>query len=51
MQQRIGSGDGAEFVDPEPKPGAVGKVAFLLPEVARGVLVELNEPDRAAEGR
>lgn len=32
---------GAEFVDPEPRPGAVGQVAFMLPEVGRGVLVEL----------
>jgi methylmalonyl-CoA epimerase len=38
---------GAEFVDPEPKPGAVGMVAFMLPETARGVLVEINEPFRA----
>jgi methylmalonyl-CoA/ethylmalonyl-CoA epimerase len=38
---------GAEFVDPEPKPGVVGMVAFMLPETARGVLVEINEPFRA----
>ncbi len=42
------SARGAEFVDPEPKRGAVGRVAFILPEVGRGVLVELNEPDGGA---
>jgi methylmalonyl-CoA epimerase len=35
---------GAEFVEPEPRPGADGEVAFLLPDVGRGLLVELNEP-------
>jgi methylmalonyl-CoA epimerase len=45
------SARGAEFVDPEPRPGAVGKVAFILPEVGRGVLVELNEPERPQRGR
>jgi methylmalonyl-CoA/ethylmalonyl-CoA epimerase len=40
------SARGAEFVDPEPRPGAVGRVAFILPEVGRGVLVELNQPDQ-----
>jgi methylmalonyl-CoA epimerase len=35
---------GAEFVDPEPQPGAVGEVAFILPDIGRGLLVELNEP-------
>ena len=40
------SARGAEFVDPEPKRGAVGRVAFILPDVARGVLVELNQPDK-----
>jgi len=39
------SARGAEFVDPEPRLGAVGQVAFILPEVGRGVLVELNQPD------
>jgi methylmalonyl-CoA epimerase len=38
---------GAEFVDPDPQPGAVGQVAFILPDVARGVLVEINQPDSA----
>lgn len=42
---------GAEFVDPEPKPGAVGRVAFILPDVARGVLVELNEPEHSGRDR
>ena len=41
---------GAEFVDPDPKPGAVGMVAFMLPETARGVLVEINEPFRPEAG-
>jgi methylmalonyl-CoA epimerase len=45
------SARGAEFVDPEPKPGAVGQVAFILPDVARGVLVELNEPAPPRGGR
>jgi methylmalonyl-CoA epimerase len=36
---------GAEFVEPEPRAGAVGQVAFMLPEVGRGVLVELIQPD------
>src|ERR671931_190508 len=44
------SARGAEFVDPEPRPGAVGQVAFILPEVARGVLVELNQPDPSGPG-
>ena len=35
------SSRGAEFVDLEPRPGAVGQVAFMLPETGRGVLVEL----------
>ena len=39
------SARGAEFVDPEPRPGAVGQVAFILPEVGRGVLVELIQFD------
>jgi methylmalonyl-CoA/ethylmalonyl-CoA epimerase len=45
------SSRGAEFVDPEPKPGAVGQVAFLMPDIARGVLVELNQPDTPAGRR
>jgi methylmalonyl-CoA/ethylmalonyl-CoA epimerase len=44
------SARGAEFVDPEPRPGATGQVAFIQPAVARGVLVELNEPDAAGKG-
>jgi methylmalonyl-CoA epimerase len=36
---------GVEFVDPDPEPGAVGQVAFILPDVGRGVLVELNQAD------
>jgi methylmalonyl-CoA/ethylmalonyl-CoA epimerase len=38
------SARGAEFVDPQPRPGAVGQVAFILPDVGRGVLVELSQP-------
>jgi methylmalonyl-CoA/ethylmalonyl-CoA epimerase len=38
------SARGAEFVEPEPRAGAVGQVAFMLPEVGRGVLVELIQP-------
>ncbi len=41
---------GAEFVDPDPKPGAVGQVAFILPEIGRGVLVELNQPPLDTHG-
>ena len=41
-------GRGAEFVDPEPRPGAVGQVAFMLPEVGRGVLVELIQLEPTA---
>ena len=36
---------GVEFVDPGPRPGAAGQVAFIMPEVGRGVLVELSQPD------
>jgi methylmalonyl-CoA/ethylmalonyl-CoA epimerase len=42
---------GAEFVDPEPRPGAVGQVAFILPEVGRGVLVELIQLEPTAGSR
>ena len=42
---------GAEFVDPEPRPGAVGQVAFMLPEVGRGVLVELIQLEPTAGSR
>jgi methylmalonyl-CoA/ethylmalonyl-CoA epimerase len=43
------SARGAEFVDPQPRPGAVGQVAFILPDVGRGVLVELSQPATRAE--
>ena len=36
-------GRGAEFIDPVPREGAVGLVAFMPPEVADGVLVELAQ--------
>jgi hypothetical protein len=42
---------GAEFVDPDPQPGAVGEVAFILPDIGRGLLVELNEPGPAGRER
>lgn len=32
---------GAQFIDPVPRPGAVGLVTFLPPSLAEGVLVEL----------
>jgi methylmalonyl-CoA epimerase len=34
---------GAEFIDPVPRPGAVGLVSFMPPSVADGVLVELAQ--------
>lgn len=34
---------GAQFVDPVPRPGAVGLVTFLPPSLAEGVLVELAQ--------
>jgi methylmalonyl-CoA/ethylmalonyl-CoA epimerase len=34
---------GAEFVEPVPREGAVGLVAFMPPAVADGVLVELAQ--------
>jgi methylmalonyl-CoA epimerase len=46
---------GAEFLDPVPRPGAVGLVSFMPPSVADGVLVELAQtsgytlPDTAPE--
>ncbi len=36
-------GRGAEFVEPVPREGAVGLVAFMPPAVADGVLVELAQ--------
>jgi methylmalonyl-CoA/ethylmalonyl-CoA epimerase len=36
-------GRGAEFIDPVPRPGAVGLVSFMPPSVADGVLVELAQ--------
>jgi len=36
-------GRGAEFIDPVPREGAVGLVAFMPPESANGVLVELAQ--------
>src|SRR5688572_16672311 len=34
---------GAEFVESEPHPGAVGLVSFIHPGSTSGVLVEINE--------
>ena len=34
---------GAEFTDTEPRPGAVGQVAFMPPSSTGGVLVEINQ--------
>jgi methylmalonyl-CoA epimerase len=34
---------GAEFTDTEPRPGAVGQVAFMPPGTTGGVLVEINQ--------
>jgi methylmalonyl-CoA/ethylmalonyl-CoA epimerase len=34
---------GAEFTDTEPRPGAVGQVAFIAPASTGGVLVEINQ--------
>ena len=34
---------GAEFTDTEPRPGAVGQVAFMPPTSTGGVLVEINQ--------
>lgn len=40
---------GHELIDPEPRRGAIGMVAFLHPRAADGVLIELI--DRATIGR
>ena len=37
---------GAAFVDPVPRQGAVGLVAFMPPDVAGGVLVEVAQVSR-----
>ncbi|MCA1647403.1 MAG: methylmalonyl-CoA epimerase [Chloroflexi bacterium] len=38
---------GVELIDEAPRPGAHGDVAFLQPEAALGVLVELIQPTAA----
>lgn len=43
-------GRGAEFIDPVPREGAVGLVAFMPPALADGVLVELTQPKDEALG-
>jgi methylmalonyl-CoA epimerase len=40
---RYYEGRGATFIDPVPRPGAVGLVSFMPPSVADGVLVELAQ--------
>ena len=40
---------GAELVDPAPRPGAEGSVAFVHPRTLNGVLWELLERGAAAE--
>src|SRR6266508_6007963 len=42
--QRLES-KGAQFTEDAPRPGAVGRVAFILPTTTNGVLVELNQLD------
>ena len=40
---RYYEGKGGQFIDPVPRPGAVGLVSFMPPTVADGVLVELAQ--------
>ena len=40
---RYYEGKGATFLDPVPRPGAVGLVSFMPPSLADGVLVELAQ--------
>jgi butyryl-CoA dehydrogenase len=40
---RFYEGKGATFIDPVPRPGAVGLVSFMPPALADGVLVELAQ--------
>ena len=40
---RYYEGKGATFIDPVPRPGAVGLVSFMPPTLADGVLVELAQ--------
>ncbi|MCC7367576.1 MAG: methylmalonyl-CoA epimerase [Chloroflexi bacterium] len=40
---RYYEGKGATFIDPVPRPGAVGLVSFMPPVLADGVLVELAQ--------
>jgi methylmalonyl-CoA epimerase len=43
QSMRYFEGRGATFLDPVPRPGAVGLVSFMPPTVADGVLVELAQ--------
>jgi methylmalonyl-CoA/ethylmalonyl-CoA epimerase len=47
--QELG-GRGTEFVEPVPREGAVGLVAFIPPASADGVLVELAQVTAASDG-
>jgi methylmalonyl-CoA/ethylmalonyl-CoA epimerase len=46
---RLGAA-GAELIDPVPRPGAEGSVAFIHPRTLSGVLWELIERDGSEEG-
>ncbi len=48
-EMRTLSARGAEFVESEPHPGAVGLVSFIHPSSANGVLVEINQVLAGAE--
>jgi methylmalonyl-CoA/ethylmalonyl-CoA epimerase len=49
-EMRALEGRGAAFIDPVPREGAVGLVAFMPPSVADGVLVELAQVPAAYGG-
>ena len=40
---------GAQLIDETPRRGAHGKIAFIHPKGAHGVLIELLEPDEGEE--
>src|SRR5215216_4263638 len=40
---------GVELIDESPRPGAHGEVAFLQPDSALGVLIELLQPPATAQ--
>ena len=41
---------GVKLIDREGRPGAAGRIGFLHPKSAAGVLVELVQPGEAGEG-